>query len=208
MALGSTCAFNPIGFCFGSILPQPQEWPKLFGRLVLHVGRQGACKLASGWGQFSGKTPSYPFLNSTFKKRLLIAIDRLPTDFLSFFYLSLFCEAQPFTPTKAQDVTCIHQEDQALMERGVYGLGGFLARSKKLLILWSQPYLGQLWSSFTGCWSAFAAEHAAVFQAFGTQTIDPVIFFVWMLRTVFWQGQRPNIAHLRLSSNLTWERVA
>lgn len=38
------------------------------------------------------------------------------------------------------DVTCIHQEDQALMERGVYGLGGFLARSKKLLILWSQPY--------------------------------------------------------------------
>lgn len=46
------------------------------------------------------------------------------------------------------DVTCIHQEDQALMERGVYGLGGFLARSKKLLILWSQPYLSRLWCVF------------------------------------------------------------
>jgi len=46
------------------------------------------------------------------------------------------------------DVTCIHQEDQALMERGVYGLGGFLVRSEKMLILWSQPYLSRLWCVF------------------------------------------------------------
>ena len=96
-----------------------------------------------------------PISQLDFQQRLLIAIDRLPTDcllfpdFLLFFSCyhsstwAFFCNAQPFTAT-AQDVTCIHQEDQALMERGVYGLGGFLVRSEKMLILWSQPYLGPL----------------------------------------------------------------
>ncbi|CAK9029127.1 Uncharacterized protein SCF082_LOCUS18652, partial [Durusdinium trenchii] len=33
------------------------------------------------------------------------------------------------------DVACIHQTDHELMERGVYGLGAFLKRSKELRIL-------------------------------------------------------------------------
>ena len=119
---------------------------KAFWTLGIACGEAGRMQTSKRLGPVFWENAIIPIsqLDSTFKKRLLIAIDRLPTDFLSFFYLGLFCEAQPFTPTKAQDVTCIHQEDQALMERGVYGLGGFLARSKKLLILWSQPYLGQL----------------------------------------------------------------
>ena len=32
-------------------------------------------------------------------------------------------------------------QDRALMERGVYGIGGFLRVSSELRILWSGPYL-------------------------------------------------------------------
>ena len=34
---------------------------------------------------------------------------------------------------------------QELMERGIYGLGGFLKVSKELRVLWSTPYLSRLW---------------------------------------------------------------
>ena len=42
------------------------------------------------------------------------------------------------------DAVSIHQTDAALMERGVYGLGGFLKVSKELRVLWSRPYLSRL----------------------------------------------------------------
>ncbi|CAE7357592.1 unnamed protein product, partial [Symbiodinium pilosum] len=35
-----------------------------------------------------------------------------------------------------------------MMERGVYGLAGFLKASKELRILWSEPYLSRLWCVF------------------------------------------------------------
>ncbi|CAE7304519.1 unnamed protein product, partial [Symbiodinium sp. CCMP2456] len=46
------------------------------------------------------------------------------------------------------DVTSIHQEDQELKERGVYGIAGFLCISDELRILWSSPYLSRLWCVF------------------------------------------------------------
>jgi len=46
------------------------------------------------------------------------------------------------------DVVSIHQVDQELMERGIYGLGGFLQVSKELRVLWSDPYLSRLWCVF------------------------------------------------------------
>ncbi|CAE7593134.1 unnamed protein product [Symbiodinium sp. CCMP2456] len=39
------------------------------------------------------------------------------------------------------DVVSIHQEDSLLMERGVYGIAGFLRISSELRVLWSAPYL-------------------------------------------------------------------
>lgn len=38
------------------------------------------------------------------------------------------------------------------MERGIYGLGGFLSVAKELRVLWSTPYLSRLWplDSFVG----------------------------------------------------------
>ena len=43
------------------------------------------------------------------------------------------------------DVVSIHQTDAGLMERGIYGLGGFLKVAKELRVLWSRPYLSRLW---------------------------------------------------------------
>mmetsp|Transcript_22502 Transcript_22502/g.53032 ORF Transcript_22502/g.53032 Transcript_22502/m.53032 type:complete len:547 (-) Transcript_22502:87-1727(-) len=46
------------------------------------------------------------------------------------------------------DVVCINQADYELMQKGVYGLGGFLAASREMRILWSLPYLSRLWCVF------------------------------------------------------------
>eukprot|EP00913_Durusdinium_trenchii_P021170 g19891.t1 len=46
------------------------------------------------------------------------------------------------------DVVSIHQTDAQLMERGIYGLGGFLKVAKDPELLWSPPYLSRLWCVF------------------------------------------------------------
>ncbi|CAE7345940.1 Calmodulin, partial [Symbiodinium pilosum] len=46
------------------------------------------------------------------------------------------------------DKCSIHQEDHELKERGIYGIGGFLQRSRELRVLWSSPYLSRLWCVF------------------------------------------------------------
>jgi len=46
------------------------------------------------------------------------------------------------------DIACVHQTDAELRERGVYGIGGWLAVSKEMRILWSPPYFSRLWCVF------------------------------------------------------------
>jgi len=46
------------------------------------------------------------------------------------------------------DVASIHQTDGKLMERGIYGIGGFLSLTRDLRVLWSPPYLSRLWCVF------------------------------------------------------------
>lgn len=46
------------------------------------------------------------------------------------------------------DVVSIDQADPQLTRLGVYGLAGFLSRSKELRVLWSPPYLSRLWCIF------------------------------------------------------------
>jgi len=46
------------------------------------------------------------------------------------------------------DVASIHQTDAKLMERGIYGIGGFLSISRELRVLWSPGYLTRLWCVF------------------------------------------------------------
>lgn len=57
--------------------------------------------------------------------------------------------ASPFLPCQDRlcflDVACIHQGDTELLERGIYGIGGFLSVSRELRVLYSRPYLSSLW---------------------------------------------------------------
>ena len=46
------------------------------------------------------------------------------------------------------DMFSIHQTDNKLRERGIYGIGGCLQRSKELRVLWSPPYFSRLWCIF------------------------------------------------------------
>ncbi|CAE7544015.1 unnamed protein product [Symbiodinium natans] len=52
------------------------------------------------------------------------------------------------SPNCFLDVVSINQSDPDLMERGIYGLGGFLSISNELRVLWSPPYLSRLWCVF------------------------------------------------------------
>lgn len=52
------------------------------------------------------------------------------------------------TDTCFIDVASIHQVDKTLMERGVFGIAGFLSISSEMRILWSAPYLSRLWCVF------------------------------------------------------------
>ncbi|CAE7250004.1 unnamed protein product, partial [Symbiodinium sp. KB8] len=63
--------------------------------------------------------------------------------------------ASPYLPERCGrettcfiDVASINQADPVLMERGVYGIGGFLQVSGELQVLWSGAYLSRLWCIF------------------------------------------------------------
>ncbi|CAJ1340491.1 unnamed protein product [Effrenium voratum] len=82
-------------------------------------------------------------------------------DFFPWIFLSIACimalsfAALPYIlavspkPTMCfLDVVSIHQTDDHMMRKGIYGLGGFLSVAKELHVLWSTPYLSRLWCIF------------------------------------------------------------
>eukprot|EP00438_Fugacium_kawagutii_P036188 Skav232975 [mRNA] locus=scaffold1735:430579:431985:+ [translate_table: standard] len=58
----------------------------------------------------------------------------------------------PYLPVKTHtcflDVACIHQGQPEMFERGIYGIGGCLAVTKELRILYTSQYLSSLWCVF------------------------------------------------------------
>ena len=54
------------------------------------------------------------------------------------------------------------------MERGVYGIAGFLRISQELRILFSGPYFSRLWC-LDGTWSLWSVRESSVKQAIGAQ---------------------------------------
>ena len=55
------------------------------------------------------------------------------------------------------DLACIHQEDRRLKAEGILSMGGFLKRSKSMLVLWGGRYVQRLWCVFE--LSAFIHSH-------------------------------------------------
>lgn len=105
--------------CLVDILPMPVPW------LVETVGFTKVCQL-SWWILILGTTSSLlGLLGSVYVPN---SVSRSEVCFL--------------------DVVSIHQTDAQLMERGIYGLGGFLKVAKELRVLWSPPYLSRLWCVF------------------------------------------------------------
>ena len=69
----------------------------------------------------------------------------------SFVATTLGLFASPYFPRPSRqrdmcflDLASIHQADAQLMERGIYGIGGFLSISSELRVLWSAPYLSRI----------------------------------------------------------------
>lgn len=81
------------------------------------------------------------------------------------FLLMLFLGAPtPFRPVYCfLDRLCIHQTDAALKRRGIDSLGGFLAHSKRMVVIYSSSYITRLWCMF---------ELAAKVRTHGVGAID------------------------------------
>jgi len=79
------------------------------------------------------------------------------------------------------DKLCINQKDDKMKEVGILGLGAFVQRSDKLLVLWSQRYFNRLWCAYEmGCF--FSREE-------GQLEILPVkVAYILFLTAIFWHA--------------------
>lgn len=84
----------------------------------------------------------------TLPRGLWMTVASLPSLLLGLVLAVYIPEWVSSSPTCFLDAVSINQADQALMQQGVYGLGGFLKASKELRILWSSPYFLRLWCVF------------------------------------------------------------
>eukprot|EP00435_Cladocopium_sp_Y103_P069634 s456_g33.t1 len=102
------------------------------------------------------------------------------------------------SPTCFLDVVSIHQTDTELMERGIYGLGGFLKVSKQLRallltvsirILWSPPYLTRLWCVFeVAAFRTANPEGEIILHPLTIEIGVTALFVACALGTMFYQG--------------------
>ncbi|CAE7438420.1 unnamed protein product [Symbiodinium sp. CCMP2592] len=81
------------------------------------------------------------------------------------------------------DVVCVNQADELQQERGIYGIGGFLAVSRELRILWSPPYLSRLWCVFEI--AAFRKANPLGKLVFQPLFIERDILVVWLCMYLF-----------------------
>ncbi|CAJ1428208.1 unnamed protein product [Effrenium voratum] len=92
------------------------------------------------------------------------------------------------SPVCFVDVACIHQEDKALMQRGVRGIGGFLSVSRELRVLWSPPYLSRLWCIFE--LAAFRTANPTGKVTLAPLFVEMAVFFIWLFlcggNALFW----------------------
>ncbi|CAE7364981.1 unnamed protein product, partial [Symbiodinium sp. CCMP2456] len=112
----------------------------------------------------------------------------------------------PYLPSRRSDMafvdcTCVHQVDQVLMQQGINNIGGFLAASKELRVLWSSTYLSRLWCVFE------LAAYRKV-NPTGKITLSPLFIeritlqiFLWLeaLTSGFWYSRLVGSGRMELS---------
>ena len=83
---------------------------------------------------------------------------------IAFILMVIFGSPTPWMPRYCfLDRLCIHQTDPQLKKRGIDSLGGFLARSKRMVVIYSSSYISRLWCTF---------ELAAKVRTHGVESID------------------------------------
>jgi len=86
-----------------------------------------------------------------------------------------FCDRSPLCFV---DVACIHQEDEVLMQRGLKSMGGFLAVSQELRVLWSAPYLSRLWCVFE--LAAFRKANPTGKIRLAPVFVEMAVLYIWL----------------------------
>ena len=88
------------------------------------------------------------------------------------------------------DMFSIHQTDSKLRERGIYGIGGCLQRSKELRLLWSPPYFSRLWCMFELAAYRFANPRGKITMApiFVEFVVLTLLVGILVSMTVSWVG--------------------
>ena len=79
------------------------------------------------------------------------------------------------------DKLCIPQDDEEVKEKCILGLAGFLKRSRKLVILFSELYIGRLWCAYE--FTAFMRMHS---NQGHVQTVPVVLPLLILLHAAWW----------------------
>lgn len=113
--------------------------------------------------------------------------------------------ASPYLPSMPRprdtcflDVASIHQTDQRLMERGVYGIGGFLRISRELRVLWSTPYLSRLWCVFELAAFRTANPEGRITLAplFVETILAAVILWEYFVTVIYWSTRASQVGEV------------
>ena len=88
------------------------------------------------------------------------------------------------------DAVSIHQVDDELQERGVYGIGGFLKVSDELLVLLTDEYLTRLWCVFEIAMFRYAnpTGRITMVPAFAQIAASFLWFFVALVSFLLWSS--------------------
>eukprot|EP00438_Fugacium_kawagutii_P008704 Skav236564 [mRNA] locus=scaffold1066:460086:461324:- [translate_table: standard] len=82
------------------------------------------------------------------------------------------------------DRVCIAQHDANLKTQGILGLGGFLSKSRRLVVLWSPRYFTRLWTAFE--LAAFLKEDQGKAGAidFAPASMGPLLLYFTAFETL------------------------
>eukprot|EP00435_Cladocopium_sp_Y103_P057026 s700_g19.t1 len=137
---------------------------------------------------------------------LLVAYEVLPNyswlvsigylTFAVFFFFWQHIRDTFFAPKLAfLDKLCIPQDDEEVKEKCILGLAGFLRRSGKLVILFSESYISRLWCIYEI--TAFMRMHSSQVHI-DMQTVPVVLPLLILLHAAWWLA-------VRLLTFLIWQ---